>query len=1013
VRPLDLEIQGFGPYATRQHIPFASLDQIFLIGGDTGAGKTTLFDAISYALYGKPLGTRESDQLRSKLAADDTSTYVRFRFSCAGKTWEVLRSPHWVRPAKRGSGHVVETVLTLAEIGADGARRELALKPAEIDRRLKDDIVHLQHDQFSKILVLPQGEFQRFLEMQSDDRAAILEKLFPTLEHRALTRAARDAVADVRKAVEDKAAALREVRRDFDPARFVEEDAALVATVAAARAVEVERDAAAAARRAELDAGRTLTAQIAAWTRAGADRAALEARRDEIDAARAALAASRRAVRVFPAMRAEADLRAQVVASEATLAGHRQRGVTLTARRDTLRPTVDGLDERDARLRDEDTALERLGARIGDLTALSRADAEIARLDTLVRAAVAAVEPTDAALRRAVAAVDALAAVSAQRDALTSNLRAALDRATTVAALAHDATRVHEWAEKHVPELARKRAEAVRAGDDARIGEATARSHLAAARARLEEQAVSVLAATLRDGERCPVCGSATHPDPARGQAHDEDVRARAASAERALTLAQAAVGKEATLAQGIEQEATLRREAADEARARLVAAGFADPDAWRDAKLAADRTAAALQGEDKAHAAALATRPAREAAVASARKAREDAALAVAAAEKAVAGARGARSGIVDRVGTVPDVAAALAAARDDHDARTRAAAAERTRIATIRAEWSRLVAELAAAESAIGTTGAALAGLQDQLGAAGSALAAALVEHGFPSVDEARATQRDAPTEARLQQGIDTWTRRATELDTQLRDLAAQIAERPAPDVVALQVAADAAGAETRTATEARTAAERAVDDLRRRRARHDELAAELERLTRDTAGLLQLAKDLDGENARRLDFPTYILTWWLSRVLVRASTRLRVLSEGRYTFALRPDTQDKRRRAGLDLDVFDAHAADRRDVRTLSGGEKFLASLSLALGLADVIQEHSGGVELDTLFIDEGFGSLDPSTMDRALQIIDEIGAHRRVGVISHVESVKRAIPCHVLVEKSPAGSRVRIG
>ena len=132
---------------------------------------------------------------------------------------------------------------------------------------------------------------------------------------------------------------------------------------------------------------------------------------------------------------------------------------------------------------------------------------------------------------------------------------------------------------------------------------------------------------------------------------------------------------------------------------------------------------------------------------------------------------------------------------------------------------------------------------------------------------------------------------------------------------------------------------------------------------------------------------------------------------MSEGRYDLLVSEDTLDLRKQGGLELQVMDAYTGTKRSVRTLSGGEKFMASISLALGLADAIQSRAGQVEMDAIFIDEGFGTLDDSALDHALTILDDIRENRMVGVISHVSELRNRIPCQVRVEKSVEGSRIR--
>ncbi|MFS8069576.1 MAG: AAA family ATPase, partial [Byssovorax sp.] len=228
MKPILLELSNFGPYVGAPvRIEFDQLERLFLIAGDTGSGKTTLFDAMCYALYGVPLGTREEKSLRSHLADENASTFVTFVFEAGGQRWKVERSPYAVRSKQRGVGVVVEQSAKLfrsarrsSNASDPPAWEPFNLKRGEINEKIQHEILHISHEEFSKILVLPQGEFQRFLEMNTAERADILEKLFPTKLHDRIAELAKskaDAVVKDVKAIEERQA---ELRRNFDPDTF-------------------------------------------------------------------------------------------------------------------------------------------------------------------------------------------------------------------------------------------------------------------------------------------------------------------------------------------------------------------------------------------------------------------------------------------------------------------------------------------------------------------------------------------------------------------------------------------------------------------------------------------------------------------------------------------------------------------------------------------------------------------------------------------------------------------------
>jgi len=242
-------------------------------------------------------------------------------------------------------------------------------------------------------------------------------------------------------------------------------------------------------------------------------------------------------------------------------------------------------------------------------------------------------------------------------------------------------------------------------------------------------------------------------------------------------------------------------------------------------------------------------------------------------------------------------------------------------------------------------------------------------------------------------------------------LEDLAKDVPAGPAPDVAALTEGFRSAS-EGHAEADARFRAQAGeLGRFREQRQRVGELLELIEASQRESENLRAFADELSGINPARIRFSSWVLAWWLERVLERASSRLEHLSGGRYRFVRHAEVGDLRSKVGLEIDFHDAYANGQRSVLTLSGGEKFLAALSLALGMAEVIQSRSGGIDLDALFIDEGFGSLDSETLEKAMRVLDELGQGRMVGLISHVEGMKH-IPCQVQVIKTETGSRVQV-
>ncbi|MFN8924486.1 MAG: SbcC/MukB-like Walker B domain-containing protein, partial [Rhodospirillales bacterium] len=244
-------------------------------------------------------------------------------------------------------------------------------------------------------------------------------------------------------------------------------------------------------------------------------------------------------------------------------------------------------------------------------------------------------------------------------------------------------------------------------------------------------------------------------------------------------------------------------------------------------------------------------------------------------------------------------------------------------------------------------------------------------------------------------------------------LEEAEAAVAGLAPPDVAAATVAHVAARAAVDAARKDLATAEERERQLARLSVALAEVAAARDAAEARWSTVQRLSDVAAGENGFKLSFQRWVLGALLDDVLLSANRRLQVMSRGRYLLRRAEDAEDRRRKAGLDLDVLDSHTDRPRSVRTLSGGEGFLAALSLALGVVDVVQAYAGGIRVDTLFIDEGFGSLDPEALDAALQsLLDLQSTGRLVGVISHVAELKDRIPARLDVVKATGGSRVEM-
>ncbi|MGW0539100.1 AAA family ATPase [Streptomyces griseoincarnatus] len=987
-----LDITAFGPFGTTQSVDFDALSAagLFLLHGPTGAGKTSVLDAVCYALYGSVPGARQGGQgttLRSDHAAPATRTSVTLELTVAGRRLEVTRQPPWERPKKRGAGTTVDKAQTwLRERdAATGAWKDLSRSHQEIGEEVTQ-LLGMSREQFCQVVLLPQGDFARFLRADAEARGKLLGRLFDTrrfaeVEKRLADRR-RAAEARVREGDDELLADAHRMQQAAGGAMELPElspgepglaDAVLTAA-AVARSTAREQLTAAHCR---------LT--TAESVRAGAGRALDEARERH------------RLQRRFAEARERAErLRERSGAHEEDQARmHRARKAETVAAALELRDSADA--EHRSAAAAEERARALLPASLADAgpdglaAAARRAAEELGGLESARRAERRLTELLDerAGLDRQERADEEvredaeawLADWETTRTALQDRIATAQQAATRAGELA-----ARRDTARHRLEAARTRDRLTRDAEAAAQQAGAAREQALAARQHwldLKEQRLSgiaaELAAGLTDGVPCAVCGATEHPAPARRVAGHVDRETE----DRALADHQHAEDRRA--------EADRRLAAV---REELAAAGAGAGDA------PAEQLARGLDEAEREYARAREAASALHAAQEELRAAEREHELRTAAQRDAAVRAA-ARVGHRERLDLErASLEQELAQARGDAPS-----------VAARARQLEREAAQLTDAADAARTAEEAARRLKD----ADARLADAAFRAGFDTPRAAAEALLDDDAHRQLQRRLDAWHDEEAAVRAVLAEPGtAAAAQQPAADLPAAQQAAEAADRAVREAASARDAAARRCAELDRLSARAAASVRRLGPLREEydrVARMAALTAGTSAENERRMRLESYVLAARLEQVAAAATVRLRRMSSGRYTL-VHSDDRAGRGRSGLGLHVVDAWTGRERDTATLSGGETFFASLALALGLADVVTDEAGGVRLDTLFIDEGFGSLDDQTLDEVLDVLDSLRERdRSVGIVSHVPDLRRRIHAQLEVEKDRSGSRLR--
>jgi exonuclease SbcC len=976
----SLEATAFGPFADTVAIDFDALSAsgLFLLSGATGAGKSSILDAVCFALYGDVPGDRAAaKRLRCDQAAPGVAPAVGLEVTLSGRRWRIERSPAWQRPKKRGTGVTTEQASVHLAERVDG---QWVTRSTRLDEagHLMTRLVGMNLPQFCQVAMLPQGRFQAFLRARSEERHALLQQVFRTGRFDQVERWLREHRVSVRRTSEQHATTVAALASrisetadrpapddEASPADLrtwldVVQAGARATAYSAAVAVAVADDTSERASRRLSDAEQVRALQAvhaeAADVVAGHDAEAHEAARTRVERAQRAAG-----LLGLDDTLVEAEALRDVARGEAarTLAAW-----TAVTGPGTVGPEAgDGLTQA---LADSAAALQRAEALRPDAERLH----EVRRLCDEVGALVGQVEVDLAA---AVSRADALPQRLAQ---LRADLRTAEEAVVLLpgAAARVEQVRARRDAARDRTALAPVLRRAV-ADRDAARAEVTALKErwLEIREARLDGMAAE-LASQIAVGATCPVCGSCEHPALAVS-AHGSPDAAGERSARKAVDDAETVVvalddrvrhleSQHAALVAltGSEQPGSLDDELAEAIDLHdEVAAAAARADVLRASLTGAETETHAVRAEIDAHEQRLAGLTSR---------------LELHRAERDRLTTR--VQAILDGSGQ-PTLSALLQHLTRRHGRLAEACAAhEELRFA----ERDRLAAERALAD------------------AAGRA--------GFPDVGGYRDALLDDPEVEGLALRLDAAESRLARAREVLDDpVHAAAARRPVPDLAAARRRVEVAGSDARAAHAQLEVATRRVarlgalgDDLRAALEAWAPVREELDLATHLSAFVEGKAAD----NTLQMRLSAYVLAHRLSQVVAAANERLARMSDQRYSLEHTGRRGAGETRGGLSLLVRDDWSGESRDPATLSGGETFVVSLALALGLADVITQEAGGADLDTLFVDEGFGSLDAETLDDVMDTLDGLrDGGRVVGVVSHVAEMRDRIPTQLRVHK----------
>ena len=1063
MRPKELILHNIGPFTGEHTVNFDSLGSLFLIYGQTGAGKTTLFDAISYAFYGKPLGGRSGvmRNLRSHFADDYAISDVILTFFIGSQLYRIKRQLPYTK-----EGRKLETPEEVSlEYYENGSwENRSSTNKRETDASIQN-LIKLSDKEFSRIVLLPQGEFAQFLRAQSSDKKETLMHLFPIKRYSDLMQEAKLRADTLQQEAHTIEANLETLHTRFVYHRYESDRAELLNEIDRIRDEHGGVLTALQTKNTELEQEKILAEKRKELERVTEELEACRIREEDIRNLKAKIEKAQRAAPLTVHVNQLLELEAACAADERQIREKRGCMEELTARMNALQERHNEITAKEQQrdglyavidsLRKAAVLEQEIGAEQAEEDNLKRAAAAAQAQLQGIEAQLAAVTEKTAALAPAVDALDerehAYRSLQTRLD-IEKQLHEMLCKHEQLTTFLHSYAQAADNARKQLAKIAR----------DCDIQTEQINKIEEEKKAAERQRAAAALAEHLEEGSPCPVCGSVHHPAPAQGMSEsafsfDERIEA----AKRSAAKLQHEKEKAQTALAGAEASCTNYQKQIDERTAAAAdlqlrykeCSAVPFPEGKDAAESRIKETAQQINEAVQAYNAsrkAFAEHKTLEEEARRLQRERQECTQQHHSAEQRLSGVSAALqekrrqfdqafaqlpenlrsvqlsadTKILDKQRTdgkteVPDAPAGKTAPEQYEvpDAETALEQCEallqelkltinayHTDVSEATQNLERIRGELSAAE----THGQERAQQRSEKTAQ---LEAAYIKEGFADLEDLQQAVCSEPEVAQWKTEIDAFYEQYAAYKQAAAGLEKDVTATEPCDLDELEAAVEALRQrydEIQARLEVLNTEKAKLEELH---TQHTELTKALAVKTAEAQNWVALAKDLCGSNPRKLQFDTWILSAFLHEVTVFANKRLERMSEGRYRLAVSEEHGAGNAYRGLDLEIADAYTGKCRPSATLSGGETFMASISLALGLADSIQARAGGIRIDSMFIDEGFGSLDEKALENAVGILDEIRGNRMVGIISHVGELQSRIPQKIEVIKTGTGSSIR--
>ncbi|CAH0346023.1 AAA family ATPase [Bacillus sp. CECT 9360] len=1036
MKPLILTMQAFGPYANKEKIDFTALGNrtMFVISGKTGSGKTTIFDGISFAIYGKASGEdRNGQELRSQFADDDLSTEVTLEFTLRGKTYSIWRAPQQERKKKTGEGYVtVTSKAELYEIDAAGEKKLLGANVREVDEKIKT-IMQIDANQFRQILMIPQGEFRKLLTSESKDKEQILQKLFHTELYKRIEEKLKEEAAELRKLSEksrnDRIHLMKEIQAGDNEELITainadEPNEQLVLPILAEEIqrseekitrLEAEMKQKQAARdqvQAEVVKAEELLKRFAEQEKLKLEKAALEEKKTEIDQFKSQISLAQKATVLEKQEQLYLRVGKQVKLVTGELVELKGKAVALATERaqneKSYEAEVAKAPERDQalseihRLQQLSEAVQTFSTINEKTSLLERQWKESSHKRELTEANLTEMEKEAERLLLEKNNSEKAAVLYAEKERELEKNEELLNKLSKVNATNQEMLRLQETVKEKQERL-----------EAAKQRFSIEKEKMGQLELDWRKSQAGMLAAMLEHGHPCPVCGSHEHTSPAHPPV-DMPSEEALNKQKAALTAMETEKGSaESQYYQADSQCNTVKKvvtEKTEEIQGFLrdfdisriqdyqnkhqqqkndLARELSDLKSKKDSLVKLDEKLSVLKEKSSTAKSSLETLKKTEDTV-KAQFIEENARL------------TGLKESVPEEIRTQEAYQLVLNKAMAAHQKLQNALEKSQAQLQKSKEAES---AVLANQQSSVNQ----LEKLNEELEKERNSFKEDMTKQGFDTYQAYTSSKKSDNEINSLEKHIGEYEQKFHSVTGLYHDLELRLNGVEKPDVEGLQSKFRQVDSDLEGVRNLQNLVVTAKSKNAEIAGKIEEIIVEQKSLDEKYAMIGHLHEISKGQNPFKITFERYVLAAFLDDILKEANTRLLKMTSGRYQLLRKIDPTRMNIQSGLELSVYDQYTGQERHVKTLSGGESFKAALALALGLADVVQQYAGGISLETMFIDEGFGTLDPESLDNAIEALMDIqSSGRLVGIISHVPELKERIDARLEVISTQKGS-----